>query len=108
NYWVSYFDHVEAIIFIAAVSSYDQKMEEDPDCNRLQDSLKLFEKTLQEELLNKVAIILFLNKSDLFEKKVLYSSIVDHFSDFVGDQKDVKHSKRFFRRKFENVKKDKK
>ncbi|KAG5462237.1 MAG: G-protein alpha subunit-domain-containing protein, partial [Olpidium bornovanus] len=36
--WASYFDDVEAVLFVAAVSSYDQTVEEDPEINRIVDS----------------------------------------------------------------------
>ncbi|KAJ3205268.1 hypothetical protein HK099_000872, partial [Clydaea vesicula] len=82
-FWVPYFaSNVTAIIFIAAISSYDQFMEEEPETNRLVDSLKLFTDVCNHKLLKESSMILFLNKYDLFIQKITYSSINKYFPEF--------------------------
>ncbi|ORY51668.1 G-alpha-domain-containing protein [Rhizoclosmatium globosum] len=40
--WAPYFDDVNAIIYLAAISSYDQMCEEDNATNRMTEALNLF------------------------------------------------------------------
>lgn len=67
--WLACFDNVTAIIFVAAISEYDQKLFEDPDKNRLEEAVELFEDVCNNSLFEYIDVILFLNKRDLFEKK---------------------------------------
>ncbi|KAF8979296.1 hypothetical protein BGZ52_005064, partial [Haplosporangium bisporale] len=70
KYWAPYFDDVDAIIFMAALSSYDQPCEDDPRMNRLQDALALFNSIVNHKLFDQTSIILFLNKIDIFQRKL--------------------------------------
>jgi hypothetical protein len=69
--WIHCFDDVTAILFIASLSEYNQKLVEDQARNRLDESLDLFEGIVNLTWFANAAIILFLNKSDLFEQKIL-------------------------------------
>lgn len=60
--WQPYFSHVDALIFLAPISAFDQALAEDRRVNRLEDSLLLFKSICKSELLKKVDIVLFLNK----------------------------------------------
>lgn len=73
--WIHCFEDVTAIIFVAALSEYDQVLEEDNKTNRMIESLKLFEDTINNDWFNRKPVILFLNKVDLFEKKLQHSSL---------------------------------
>ncbi|KAI0347879.1 G-alpha-domain-containing protein [Trametopsis cervina] len=68
--WAPYFDDVDAIIFLAPISAFDQVLAEDTKYNRLQDSLELWKLVVSNKLLANVNIILFLNKCDLLKKKL--------------------------------------
>ncbi|GJF00724.1 G-alpha-domain-containing protein [Phanerochaete sordida] len=68
--WAPYFDDVDAIIFLAPISAFDQVLAEDPRMNRLEDSLYLWKHVISNKLLSNVNIILFLNKTDLLRKKL--------------------------------------
>ncbi|TFY80230.1 hypothetical protein EWM64_g3783 [Hericium alpestre] len=63
--WAPYFTDVNAIIFLAPISAFDQVLDEAPDVNRLEDSLLLFRSVASNKLLAHVDLILFLNKCDL-------------------------------------------
>lgn len=65
-----YFDDVDAIIFMAALSAFDQPCEDDPRLNRLQDALALFNSIVNHKLFDQTSIILFLNKIDIFQRKL--------------------------------------
>ncbi|KAJ3389513.1 guanine nucleotide-binding protein subunit alpha [Lobulomyces angularis] len=96
NAWISFFDDVHSIIFIVAISSYDQKMEEDKHCNRMVDAINLFGSIAESPLLEKVPIMLFLNKMDIFEEKIKLISVKKYFKEYEGGN-DLKSCKNFFK-----------
>ncbi|KAH7720905.1 guanine nucleotide-binding protein alpha-7 subunit [Aphelenchoides avenae] len=73
--WISVFDNVNAIFFIAALSDYDQVMREDPDTNRLIDAMELFGQIGNNPVFERTHIILFLNKKDLFAEKIVHTKL---------------------------------
>lgn len=78
QYWIPYFEEdLKAIIFVASLACYDQTLADEgfEDINRMEDSLALFRTICEHPTLQNKAIILFLNKMDLFEKKIKTSSI---------------------------------
>lgn len=64
------FATVNAIIFLAPISAFDQTLAEDPRVNRLEDSMLLWRSVVSNKLLRNVNIILFLNKCDLLKAKL--------------------------------------
>ncbi|KAJ3194672.1 hypothetical protein HK101_002202 [Irineochytrium annulatum] len=80
--WIPYFDDVIAIIFVAAISAFDQNCFEDNKTNR--KSLNLFGTICNHPLFKKTAIILFLNKIDLLQKKLRSISVHQYFEDYDG------------------------
>ena len=68
----------------------------------------LFESIANSKYFEKSALILFLNKIDLFREKVLSgtSPIANHFPDFTADPYDVDAGAEFFSRKFRNLVRD--
>eukprot|EP01133_Synstelium_polycarpum_P013885 gene13885-16379_t len=68
--WIHCFDNVSAVLFVASLNSYDQVLEEDGTTNRLQDSLQLFNEIANSKWFEKSAMVLFLNKTDLFKDKI--------------------------------------
>lgn len=73
--WIHCFDNVTALIFMAAISEYDQVLFEDRKKNRLEEALDLFEEVINMRVFEQLDIILFLNKTDLFEKKFIVQGI---------------------------------
>ncbi|KAK0216232.1 guanine nucleotide binding protein, alpha subunit [Armillaria fumosa] len=68
--WYPYFDDVDAIIFLAPISCFDEKLAEDRRVNRLEDSYLLWKSVCACKLLARTQIILFLNKCDLLQAKL--------------------------------------
>eukprot|EP01097_Dermamoeba_algensis_P002972 TRINITY_DN2187_c0_g1_i4.p1 TRINITY_DN2187_c0_g1~~TRINITY_DN2187_c0_g1_i4.p1 ORF type:complete len:201 (-),score=59.13 TRINITY_DN2187_c0_g1_i4:167-769(-) len=81
--WMGCFEDVTAVIFCVALSEYDLKLAEDGTTNRMQESLKIFDELCQKWFKN-TTIILFLNKKDLFEKKILVSPLKATFPEYTG------------------------
>ncbi|KAI1307368.1 guanine nucleotide-binding protein subunit alpha [Mortierella claussenii] len=80
-----YFDDVNAIIFMAALSAYDQPCEDDPRLNRLQECLVLFNEIANHKLFITTSMILFLNKIDIFQRKLESGSMVSkYFPEYRG------------------------
>ncbi|KAI2650531.1 Guanine nucleotide-binding protein G(o) subunit alpha [Labeo rohita] len=93
--WISCFEDVRAVLFVVSLSGYDMTLVEDPSMNRLQESLKLFSSicnniffrstsmvrngSINREGSSNLVIplareeILFMNKIDLFQEKILHS-----------------------------------
>lgn len=68
--WIHCFEEVQAVIFVAALSEYDQPLFEDTHTNRMLEALDLFEEVCALKYFTQTSIILFLNKSDLFQDKI--------------------------------------
>lgn len=97
--WIHCFEDVTAIIFVAALSEYDQVLEEDNETNRMIESLKLFEDTINNDWFHQKPIILFLNKVDIFEQKFEHSNLSDYFNEYKGGQ-DVAKAKKWIEEQF--------
>jgi GTPase SAR1 family protein len=69
--WVNCFDGVSAVVFVASISDYDQKLYEDDSQNRLLESLALFDEVVNNKAFGDAAVVLFLNKTDLLEDKLV-------------------------------------
>mmetsp|Transcript_18450 Transcript_18450/g.36918 ORF Transcript_18450/g.36918 Transcript_18450/m.36918 type:complete len:373 (-) Transcript_18450:80-1198(-) len=85
--WIHCFDDVTAVIFVAALSEYDQTLYEDATTNRMVEAVDLFDEICNNRFFENSSMILFLNKKDLFEKKIKKIDIksVKDFEDYQGD-----------------------
>lgn len=68
--WIHAFDDVDAVVFVAALSEYDQVLFEDETMNRMDEAIQLFDQIVNSKWFKQTAMILFLNKKDLFEMKL--------------------------------------
>ncbi|KAI8338129.1 guanine nucleotide binding protein, alpha subunit [Chlamydoabsidia padenii] len=82
--WIHCFENVTAIIFLVAISEYDQVLIEDETVNRMQESLTLFDSICNSRWFVKTSVILFLNKIDIFKNKLTKHPLKEHFPDFSG------------------------
>lgn len=82
--WMHCFQDVTAVIFCVALSEYDLKLYEDESTNRMHESLKLFKDICNTKWFTDTAIILFLNKKDLFQKKIANTPLTVCFPDYKG------------------------
>ncbi|CAB3398326.1 unnamed protein product [Caenorhabditis bovis] len=100
--WIHCFEDVNAIIFIAALSEYDEVLFEDETTNRMVESMRLFESICNSRWFNNTSIILFLNKKDLFAEKIKRVNITTAFLDYRGPQ-TYEDAIKFIKQKFENL-----
>ncbi|ORY05031.1 guanine nucleotide binding protein, alpha subunit [Basidiobolus meristosporus CBS 931.73] len=82
--WIHCFENVTAIVFMVAISEYDQTLAEDESVNRMQESLTLFDSICNSRWFVRTSIILFLNKIDLFKEKLAISPLSNFFPGFEG------------------------
>jgi len=83
--WIHCFENVTGVIFVAAISEYDQVLYEDESTNRMTEALNLFEEICNSRWFRQTAMILFLNKCDLFRDKLHRVPLSQYFSDYHGD-----------------------
>ena len=120
--WIHCFENVTSIIFLVALSEYDQILFESDNevstriaserlvsqptpfdgygslfsCllirlialflfqNRMEESKALFKTIITYPWFQHSSVILFLNKKDLLEEKIMYSHLVDYFPEYDG------------------------
>jgi len=106
--WHMCFNDVTSIMFLASSSEFDQVLMEDRRTNRLRESLDIFDVIVNSMYFVDISIILFLNKTDLLEEKVLRSKVKigDYFEEFEGDSLNLNDVKRFLVHKFEALKRN--
>jgi len=83
--WVRCFENVTAVLYVVAISEYDQLCYEDNETNRVVEALELFEDIANSEWFADIDIILFLNKKDLLKKKIASVPPQTFFPEFKGD-----------------------
>ncbi|KAF7795596.1 hypothetical protein EIP86_006759, partial [Pleurotus ostreatoroseus] len=77
--WAPFFDDMNAILFLAPISCFDQVLAEDQSVNRLEDSVLLWKSIVSNPLLGKTSLVLFLNKTDILKDKLAAGIRFGHF-----------------------------
>ncbi|KZP12232.1 G-alpha-domain-containing protein [Athelia psychrophila] len=100
--WLPFFAEVNALIFLAPISCFDERLTESPSTNRLEDSFLLWAAICSSELLKNATFIVFLNKVDLLEEKLARGVQVSKYLPSYGERRNevpvlVKYLKGKFR-----------
>ncbi|XP_076014575.1 guanine nucleotide-binding protein G(q) subunit alpha-like [Genypterus blacodes] len=98
--WIHCFEKVTSIMFLVALSEYDQVLAESVSENRMEESKALFRTIITYEWFEKSSVILFLNKIDILKEKIMFSHLVDYFPEYDGPQRDVKAGSEFILKMF--------
>ena len=64
------------------MSEYDQTLADDLSTNRMKESIKVFEQICNSRWFVDSPMLLFLNKKDVFEEKIVYSPISQCFPEY--------------------------
>ncbi|KAF6141509.1 hypothetical protein GIB67_012271 [Kingdonia uniflora] len=103
--WIHLFEGVTAVIFCASISDYDQLLFEDENKNRMMETKELFDWVLKQPCFEKTSFMLFLNKFDIFEKKIPLN-VCEWFKDYqpasTGKQ-EIELAYEFVKKKFEEL-----
>ncbi|KAI8342693.1 putative Gpa2-guanine nucleotide-binding protein alpha-2 subunit [Chlamydoabsidia padenii] len=101
--WIHCFENVTAILFVVAISGYDQCLVEDRDSNQMHEALMLFDTICNSHWFINTSMILFLNKIDIFKDKIKESSVAQWFPDFKGDSHDFEQTRAYFKKRFQRL-----
>jgi len=93
--WIHCFENVTSIMFLVALSEYDQVLFESENENRMEESKALFKTIITYPWFQQSSIILFLNKTDLLEEKIQKSDLANYFPEFTGEKNDAKAAREF-------------
>lgn len=106
--WIHCFEGITAVLFVLAISEYDQMLFEDERVNRMHESIVLFDSLCNSKWFENTPFILFLNKIDIFEKKLKKSPLVNYFPGYQGKPDDVDEAIKFFEVNFLKMNRTKK
>lgn len=102
--WLPYFDQVNAVIFLAPISCFDERLLEDPRINRLEDSFILWKAICSSKLLQRTILILFLNKMDILEEKIRNGVTVKRYLPSYADRpNETNDVVKYLRQKFKDT-----
>ncbi|KAI8332816.1 G-protein alpha subunit-domain-containing protein [Chlamydoabsidia padenii] len=101
--WIHCFENVTALLFMVALSEYDQVLFEDPTVNRLHESLQLFASICNTPWFTRTSFILLFNKTDLFKQKWSCDTFQLYFSDYKGPS-HYKGGYQYIRKQFLDLK----
>ncbi|KAJ7889881.1 heterotrimeric G-protein alpha subunit, GPA3-like protein [Mycena olivaceomarginata] len=82
--WMHCFESVSSIIFCAALSEYDQVLEEEEPRNRMRESLDLFESVINSRWFLRTSVMLFLTKIDVLKRKLPKIPLGRYFPEYTG------------------------
>ncbi|KAJ7083887.1 heterotrimeric G-protein alpha subunit, GPA3-like protein [Mycena epipterygia] len=82
--WIHCFQNVTSIIFCTALSEYDQELLLGERRNRLRESVALFDSVINSRWFRHTCIILFLNKVDVFQRKLPKIPLERYFPEYTG------------------------
>jgi len=82
--WMHCFQDVTACIFCVALSEYNLTLYEDGKTNRMHESVRLFKEICNSKWFVDTAMILFLNKKDLFAEKIAKVDLNCCFEEYTG------------------------
>ncbi|KAJ3507338.1 hypothetical protein NLJ89_g6356 [Agrocybe chaxingu] len=98
--WAPYFDDLDAIIFLAPISGFDEVLLEDRTVNKLEDSILLWKHVVSNPLLKDTQIVLFLNKIDLFKAKLETIRFADYVVSYGQRPNEYEPASNYLRKKF--------
>ncbi|WKX89060.1 hypothetical protein Q1695_008593 [Nippostrongylus brasiliensis] len=104
--WIHCFENVTSIMFLVALSEYDQVLVECDNENRMEESKALFRTIITYPWFTNSSVILFLNKKDLLEEKILYSHLADYFPEYDGPPRDPIAAREFILKMFVDLNPD--
>jgi len=103
--WAHCFPDINALIFVVAISEYDQCLREENTTRRLDESLRVYGEIINNKYFRDKLVILCFNKMDIFEKKIKERNLNLYYPDFKGTTQEEAIT--FIKEKFEALDKSK-
>merc|ERR1711871_729684 len=104
--WIELFEDVSTIFFVVSMAGYDCAGDSGAT-NDLRDAMNVFKKTVNSRcfLLNQTPVVLFLNKLDIFRKKIKARPLNEFFSSAPKGKhaKDEKALQKWFTSRFKKM-----
>ena len=92
------------VLFVAAISEFDQVLEEDKNKNRMRETLDLFENIVNNPYFKGTNVILLLNKIDIPKEKLEAGKrISQYFPEFQGPDGNYEAAVEFFKDELINL-----
>ncbi|KAI0088915.1 guanine nucleotide binding protein, alpha subunit [Irpex rosettiformis] len=102
--WIPYFTDVHAVLFLAPISAFDERLAEDKRVNRLEDTFLLWQEICKNELLKNAVIILFMNKCDILKRKLEAGVQVNkHMTSYGARDNEVTAFAKYIQHKFKEL-----
>ncbi|NP_001003753.1 guanine nucleotide-binding protein subunit alpha-14 [Danio rerio] len=105
--WIHCFENVTSVIFLVALSEYDQFLFESANENRMEESKALFKTIISYPWFQDSSVILFLNKTDILKDKILKSDLAKYYPQFTGPKNDADAAMKFILKMYEEQNPDK-
>jgi GTPase SAR1 family protein len=83
--WPNIFEEANIVLFMCAISEYNLVLYEDDKTNRLEESLDVFDETINNNF-KTTPILLVFNKIDLFKEKMKKYPLKDYFEEYEGGE----------------------
>jgi GTPase SAR1 family protein len=100
--WLNCFDGVKAVLFVVAISEYDQGLYEDSKVNRMVESIEVFN-SIANEYFPDTSLIIFFNKMDKFKEKVRKVPVSRFFPSYTGQEGDADQVYAYFEKIFSEL-----
>jgi guanine nucleotide-binding protein subunit alpha len=101
--WIHCFEGVQCLMFMVALSGYNQCLLEDQNANQMYEAMVLFESLINGMWFKNKPVILFFNKIDLFREKLRISPISTYFPDYAGEEGDEEAARGYFAERFRAI-----
>lgn len=95
------FENVTGVLFCVGISEYDKFLYEDNRTNRIHEARKLFHEICQSKWFTETAMILFLNKDDIFREKIAAGKYTKTVCCFLSEK--VIGKRIFFRSQYQSM-----
>ncbi|GAA5854112.1 hypothetical protein JCM8547_008232 [Rhodosporidiobolus lusitaniae] len=82
--WLNVFQDVQVLLFVLAISEYNQMLYEDESVSRIAEATTLWQSIANSKWFTQTSIILFLNKTDLFKQKLGLYKMSDYLTEYAG------------------------